>query len=154
MPLEIPMRSYPVDSPEAAARIVALTLMADGAPGKAELDLLREHDAAGQLGLAPHRLHAALREFCEDLLAASEHSWSHACRLDPSAIASMLTEVRDQRLREKLLELCVALAEADGCIQDGEASVLAAAARQWRIADPTDGGESGTAHRREAAASD
>lgn len=130
------MRSYPVDSPEAAARIVAMTLMADGGPGKAELDVLREHDAAGQLGLAPQRLHAVLREFCEDLLAASEHSWSHACRLDAPAIASMLTEVRDQRLREKLLELCIAVAEADGCIQDGESSVLVAAARQWSIGAP------------------
>ncbi|MCW5658138.1 MAG: TerB family tellurite resistance protein [Burkholderiaceae bacterium] len=148
------MRSYPVDGPEAAARIVAMTLMADGGPGKAELDLLCEHDAAGQLGLAPQRLHAALRQFCEDLLAASEHSWSHACRLDPSAMASMLMEVRDQRLREKLLQLCVAVAEADGCIQDGEASVLAAAARHWRIADSRAGDGSGTAHRHEAAATD
>jgi hypothetical protein len=129
------MRSYPIDSPEAAARIVAMTLMADSGPGKPEFEVLREHDAAGQLGLPPDRLYAVLREFCEDLLVGSEHSWSHACQLDERAMLSMLSEVQDQHLREKLLKLCIAVAEADGCIEHGESSLLAAAAAQWQLGD-------------------
>lgn len=127
------MRSYPVDSPEAAARIVAMTLMADSGPGQAEFEVLRRHDAAGQLGLPPQRLYAALRQFCEDLLAGSEHSWSHACRLDEASMAAILDEVQDRQLREKLLALCIAVVEADGRIEDGESSVLSAAVEQWGL---------------------
>ena len=34
------MRSYPIDSPQAAARIVALTVVADGDIGEAEIEWL------------------------------------------------------------------------------------------------------------------
>ena len=54
------MRRYPVDSPQAAARIVALTVVADGDIGDAEiawLDRLAVHE---QLGLARHELHTLL----------------------------------------------------------------------------------------------
>ena len=44
------MRSYPANSPQAAARIVALTVVADGDIGDAEnawLDRLAVHEQAG-----------------------------------------------------------------------------------------------------------
>ena len=56
---------YPANSPQAAARIVALTVVADGDIGDAEtqwLDRLAVHE---QLGLARHELHALLDIFCE-----------------------------------------------------------------------------------------
>ncbi len=127
------MRSYSTDSPEAAGRILAMMLMADSGPGKAEFDLLKQHDAAGQLGLQPERLHAVLREFCDDLLAGSDYSWAHACRVDERSVASMLAEVQDRHLRERLLKLCIAVAEADGRIEDGESSLLTAAVEQWGL---------------------
>lgn len=127
------MRSYPIDSPEAAARILAMTLVADSGPGNAEFHVLKSHDAAGQLGLTSHRLHTALREFCEDLLTGSEHSWSHACRLDESSMAAIMNEVQDDHLRERLMRLCVAVVEADGRIEEGESSILSTAMEQWGL---------------------
>ena len=38
------MRSYPVNSPQAAARIVALTVFADGDIGDAEIAWLEQHE--------------------------------------------------------------------------------------------------------------
>lgn len=130
------MRSYPISSPEAAARIVAMTLLADGMPGEAELNALREHDVPRQLGLTPLRFYAVLREYCEDLQIVSAHSWTHACSLDRATTAALLDEARDPQLREKLLKLCTALAQADGRVEDGEASVLSAAAAQWGLGQP------------------
>lgn len=128
------MRSYPIDSPEAAARIVALTLMADSGPGESEYEVLRTRDAAGQLGLSTHSLYAVLRHFCEDLLMGSPCSWSHACRPNEQTMAAMLDEIRDPALRQRLLALCIEVVEADGRIEQGESSVLAATAAQWQLA--------------------
>lgn len=47
------MRSYPANSPEAAARIVALALVADGHVSLIEIDTLQRQDiACRQIGRA------------------------------------------------------------------------------------------------------
>ena len=45
------MRSYPHDSPQAAARIVTLAMLADGAVSGAEIDALDRSGVHQQLGL-------------------------------------------------------------------------------------------------------
>ena len=50
------MRNYPINSPQAAARIVALTVVADGDIGEAEIDLLDRLAAHDQLGLSRQAL--------------------------------------------------------------------------------------------------
>jgi hypothetical protein len=45
------MRSYPRNSPEAAARVLALLLVADGNVCPSEFRLLESLDTAGALGL-------------------------------------------------------------------------------------------------------
>src|SRR3990167_11018512 len=52
------MRSYPVNSPQAAARVVALTVVADGDIGDTEIEWLDRLAVHEQLGLARHELHA------------------------------------------------------------------------------------------------
>jgi hypothetical protein len=64
------MRSYPVDSPQAAARIVALPVVADGDIGDAEIEWLDRLGIHAQLGLARQELHALPDTFCEDLLSS------------------------------------------------------------------------------------
>ena len=44
------MRNYPANSPQAAARIVALTMLADGYLSKAELDAMERHGGYRLLG--------------------------------------------------------------------------------------------------------
>jgi uncharacterized tellurite resistance protein B-like protein len=127
------MRSYPVNSPQAAARIVALTVVADGDIGDAEtkwLDRLAVHE---QLGLARHELHALLDTFCEDLLSSDQLKWADACPVDERTLADLMGDVQDPALRLKLLRLCVELAEVDAHVDDGESSVLIAAVEHWGL---------------------
>ncbi len=65
------MRSYPTNSPQAAARIAALTVVADGDIGDAEIEWLDRLAVHEQLGLARHELHALLDTFCEDSTRAN-----------------------------------------------------------------------------------
>ncbi|MFM9917587.1 MAG: TerB family tellurite resistance protein [Rhizobacter sp.] len=125
------MRSYPVNSPQAAARIVALTVVADGDIGDAEIAWLDRLVVHEQLGLARHELHALLDTFCEDLLSNDQLKWADACPVDERTLADLMGEVQDPALRLKLLRLCVELAEVDARVDDGESMVLAAAVEHW-----------------------
>jgi uncharacterized tellurite resistance protein B-like protein len=125
------MRSYTRNSPEAAARVLALTLLADGHYCKAELDVLDRIDAAGQLGLTREALHRVLHTFCEDLLMASHMNWQGAANIDERTLGELMAEIDDPGLRLKLLQLAVQVAEADGQVSDGECLVLTAAVEHW-----------------------
>jgi len=73
------MRSYPANSPQAAARIIALTVVADGDIGEAEIEWLDRLAVHAQLGLARHELHALRDIFCKDLLSSDQLKWADAC---------------------------------------------------------------------------
>ena len=127
------MRSYPVNSPQAAARIVALTLLADGHLDKAELDRLERLDVHGALGLAPRELHAILHALCDDLLSTTYQAWGGVCEIDPDTLGTLLAEITDPVLRLRVLQLCVEAVEADDHVADGESLILSAAAKQWAM---------------------
>jgi uncharacterized tellurite resistance protein B-like protein len=127
------MRSYPTNSPQAAARILALTVVADGDIGDAELQWLDRLAVHERLGLARHELHALLDTFCEDLLSSDQLKWADACPVDERTLADLMNEIQDPDLRLKLLRLCVELAEVDARVDDGESCVLVAAVEHWGL---------------------
>lgn len=127
------MRSYPTNSPQAAARILALTVVADGDIGDAELRWLDRLSVHERLGLARHELHAVLDTFCEDLLSSDQLKWADACPVDERTLADLMGEIQDPELRLKLLRLCVDLAEVDARVDEGESFVLVAAVEHWGL---------------------
>jgi len=127
------MRSYPINSPQAAARIVALTMLADGHLAKAELDVLERQGAHDQLGLDREAMQSVLHGFCEDLLHSAHLTWSDACRVDPRTLAQLMAEVEDPALRMKVLQICLNVVQADNHVDEGETIVLGAAVEHWGL---------------------
>lgn len=127
------MRTYPTNSAQSAARIVALTLVADGHVSPAELDVLERVDAYRQLGITRLEMQWVLQDFCEDLLQAHRSMWNDACDVDPRTIGQLLAEVDDPSLRMRVLRLCVAVAEADDHVADVESIVLVSAVENWGL---------------------
>ena len=127
------MRTYPHDSPQAAARIVSLAMLADGHLGQNELDTITRLPPQARLGLEPAAWRQVMHAFCEDLLATEPMAWADACRVDPRTLRHLLAEVEDPVLRQRVLQLCLAVAEADGWVSDGESAVLTAAVEQWGL---------------------
>ncbi len=125
------MRSYPVNSPEAAARIVALTMLADGHLSPAELDVLHRRGGCEALGLSPDRLHDVLVDLCEDLLHGASLEWSQACKVGPQALSRLMAEIDDTALRERVLALCRRVADADFHLSEGESVLLTHAVEHW-----------------------
>lgn len=127
------MRSYPANSPQASARIIALTVIADGDIGEAEIECLDRLAVHEQLGLTRHALHAVLDIFCEDLLSSEQLKWADACPVDERTLAELMGEIQDPALRLTLLRVCVELAEADDHVDEGESTVLIAAVEHWGL---------------------
>lgn len=127
------MRSYPRNSPQAAARILALAMLADGHPCESELALLESLQVHEQLGLSRAELHAVVHTFCEDLLACSVGMcWADLSTLRPAPLRQVLGEVDDPALQNQLMALCISLVAADRHLAEGE-SVVLAALLHWRL---------------------
>ena len=129
------MRSYPRNSPEAAARIVALVLIADGHVCHSEFEVFELLDGPRQLGLRSDGLAGIVQTLCEDLLMGRQDGGSMLGGVDEDALASLMAEVDEPALQRKVLGLAVAAARADRHLADGEALVLTAARRYWGIDD-------------------
>ncbi len=127
------MRKYAPNSPQAAARIVALTLVADRDVGQVELDLLDSLAVHQQLGLERPAMHAVIDGFCEDLLSSKQLTWADTCPVDAYTLAGLMGEIDDPQLRRTVLDLCVQLAEADHVVAEGESVVLGAAVEHWGL---------------------
>jgi uncharacterized tellurite resistance protein B-like protein len=130
---EINMRKYAQNSPQSAARIVALTLVADGDVGQDEFALLEALNVHQHLGLDRESMHEVFDSFCVDLLASKQLAWAEHCPVDACTRVELMAEIDDPALRRKVLDLCVRLAEVDGHIAEGEHIVLSAAVEQWGL---------------------
>ncbi|MGQ3082369.1 MAG: TerB family tellurite resistance protein [Hydrogenophaga sp.] len=135
------MRNYRTNSPEAAARLLAMALVADGNYSLTEIRALDRIQASGRLGLAPDALKEVLDHFCEDLLTAAHGEWTGSARMDETTRQQLLDEVQDPALRALVVDLCQAIVQADGHEADGEAALLDALTRAWR-ASPINGAAS------------
>ncbi|MGL4190891.1 MAG: TerB family tellurite resistance protein [Sphaerotilus sulfidivorans] len=127
------MRSYPSNSPEAAARIVALVLISDGHACNSEFEALREADVARSLGLSPQDFHSIVQTLCEDLLMEGFNGGSILSYVDDGSLASLLAEVDQPELRSRVLRVAASAVHADAHLADGEALVLDAIARHWGL---------------------
>lgn len=125
------MRTYPRNSPQAAARIVALAMLADGHVCRSEIEALERCDAAARLGLSRAALHEVLHELCQDLLAGSELAWGGSRQVDARTLEALLAEVQDAALQHEVLALCREVIGTDGHVAESESTVLAAAQGRW-----------------------
>jgi len=129
------MRNYPRNSPEAAARIVALVLISDGHVCISEFDILKQLGAERELGLEPHLLPHIVHTLCEELMLGGYAAGSLLANVDDSTLASLMAEVAEPALQRTVLRLSLAAARADGHLADGEAVVLQAARHHWGLVD-------------------
>lgn len=127
------MRHYPSDSPESMGRLVALTLMADGAIDASELKQLDHKDIIRRLGLDEEKFDKLIHELCEDLLTSANRSNSGHLELDPESIDHLLAEVRHPLLQKQVLRMMLDIVNADRKLSGGEAVLVAEAMRFWEI---------------------
>lgn len=139
------MRPYPRNSPEAAARILALILISDGHVCSSEFAALQKLDAARDLGLEPRDLPGIVQTLCEDLLMDGFAGGSILSYVDDGSLASVMAEVDKPEVQSKVVRIAAAAVHADKHLAEGEAAVLDAVSRHWGLsAGLADGKTEGT----------
>ncbi|MES2899874.1 MAG: TerB family tellurite resistance protein [Pseudomonadota bacterium] len=122
------MRTYQTDSPQAAGRILALSMVVDGNLDVCELIALDRSKILDHIDLDPASFQLLLQELCDDMLVSVVRG---AVQLDRAVIDSLLAEIEAPDLRRKLLRAMWSIADADDWLADGEAVLLARAAAVW-----------------------
>lgn len=125
------LRPYPRDSAEAAARIVALALIANGRIKVVETAALDAHQGPERLGLTRPQWHGVIHGLCADLLGPARCG-DEGC-IPSELLDRMLDEVDDDTTRRLVLRLCSVVVHADRQIDDGESFVLLAAIERWGL---------------------
>ena len=126
------MRSYPRNSPEAAARIVALVLVSDGHVSRSEVEALHELEGARDLGLEPDKVPGIVQTLCEDLLMEGFNGRSVLTHVGDALMASLMAEVDDLRLQGQVLRVAASVVQADAHLSDGETAMFDAICRIWQ----------------------
>ena len=122
------MRTYPTNSPSAAGRLLALTMIADGNVALSELKAVYRSHILEHIALDDETFDNVLHELCNDLLLTARHGAVH---IDTDLIDCFLDEIESPDLRRRMLQAMWKLADADGWLADSEAVVLNRAAVRW-----------------------
>ncbi|WP_153130699.1 hypothetical protein [Dechloromonas hortensis] len=127
------MRHYPSDSPEAMGRLIALTLMADGAIDASELRQLDHTDTVRRLGLSQASFDKVIHELCDDMLSSAHRTPAGHLELDVKGIDLLLAEVQHPLLQKQLLRMMLDVVNADSELSGGEAVLVSEAMKFWEI---------------------
>ncbi len=127
------MRHYTPDSPQAAARLLALAILADGGLDVAELRVLDDYDIAGKLGLDKYLFDEVIKDFCFDLAQYSDREFASHLELDRETIGHLLRDIRNPGRQMELLRMMVDIVNADGSLAGGEAVLISEAMVVWGL---------------------
>jgi uncharacterized tellurite resistance protein B-like protein len=127
------MRTYPVNSPEAMARIVALSMLVDGGLDQSELDVVSRYGIVERLGLSDDEFEKIVHHLCEDMLQCADGAHFGQIEIANPAIDRILAEIKDLQLRKQLLRIMVAIVDADDMLSDGEAVLIERALQCWML---------------------
>lgn len=127
------MRQYVNDSPEAMARIIALSMLVDGGLDKSELDVMVRYGVLEYLGMSEDDFEKIVHLLCEDMLQCVPGIHHGQIELDEESIDHILLEIQDSRLRKTLLKIMLAVVDADQRLSDGEAILISRAMQNWEL---------------------
>lgn len=124
------MQTYTVNSPEAAARVLAMAMLADGQYSMTEIRALDRQQVPARLGLTPEAFKNVVDGFCQDLLLTGAGHWTGT--VDAATREQLMGEITERDLQDMILQQCEALMLADGHLADGEVDLLDALGAAWR----------------------
>lgn len=126
-----PLRAYPLGSPRAKARLIALALLADGRLEDGEIDAMERSGAFFRLGISRSDFFEVMADFCADLMRLPEGNGN--AMLTPTMLAGLFAEVDNGKDRTMLLQLIFELAHSDGTISGNEEKLLQHAIENWAV---------------------
>lgn len=131
------MRSYPNNSPEAAARIISACLLADSDLDESELESESLQTVYSAFGLSPAQFLEVLRNYLDDLRRVTSQPNARISLLDPERMNRMLDEIQDRTLRLNILAAALRVCKGDHALNEAEIALFRHIMHQWQM-DLTD----------------
>lgn len=125
------MPAKPNDARNAIARLIALTLMADGRLANRELESLDTHDIPTLIGLPRDAILQAVIDLSREVLEENRGERVHL--LDPAHIDALADAISEPDQRLVTARAMLVLSKADGTISDAEQSLLRRALARWNL---------------------
>jgi uncharacterized tellurite resistance protein B-like protein len=125
------MRSYPIDSPEAVSRLLALTMIVDGHLSPSEMKAMHSSGILQQSAIDEDDFDDVVRDLCEDLLATAARRCSQEVEIDGRLLDGLLGEVEDQALRMSVMKTMLDIVHADSVLDARETLLIERAFKAW-----------------------
>jgi uncharacterized tellurite resistance protein B-like protein len=125
------LRAYPVNSPRAKARLVALAMLADGRLDDAELESLVQNATFSELGIAREDFFEVFYDFCADVESLPRGSGDYL--LSPAVLDQLFGEINQSPERQTLLRQIFDMIRSDGHLADSEADLFWHAVDTWKF---------------------
>jgi hypothetical protein len=128
------MRHYAIDSPEAIARILALTMLSDGGLDRKELEAFNRHQLLKTMGVDSHCLHHVMQTLCHDMEQFGGSHSSLPLNVSEAMLDDMFAEIQSLPIQVNILQIMLDIINADGLLCGGEARVISRAMLVWGLA--------------------
>lgn len=123
------LRSYPRNSPEAVARVLAMAMITDGAVDDAEIELFDRLDLFRLVGLSREGFAQVLSDYCADLRAAEGAPFA----ADAAVVDAVIADVDDPHRRLMACAAMLSVCYADGRFDAAELSVMRRVLTRWNL---------------------
>lgn len=125
------LRAYGRDTLNAQARLVVLSLLADGRMDSCEVELLGRQEVLSRLRLSRIDLSQALNDFCVDVSHIPSSGGNYT--IPRPQLDQLFDEIGDPSLRRKTLNLMFDVIRSDGKLDPSEAALLWNALDSWGL---------------------
>lgn len=125
------MRPYANNSPQAVARLLALSMLIDGVADEVEYEMLEHHGVLDGLGLSRIEIDAVIQDIYEDLDLGVAMARTLDQRLTAGDLSRLVAEVTEPSVRQLVLRGMMRIAVANDEISAGEGRLIREALLQW-----------------------
>ncbi len=126
------MKTYSDNSPEAIARVLAMTMITDAKLDDRELDAMESFGIYARLGLTKEAFAIVVADYCDELVEAGDID-GKINLMDHDRIEAILAPVTDAAHQLDVVAMVLAIVKADGGIHDTELELLRTILDRWDL---------------------
>ena len=126
------MKNYPMNSPEAIARILAMFMITDGEMATREIESMESLNVYEIIGLSRKRFIEVLAKYCDDISDDAENDGTIHL-LSTQRVNEVLDVVTDRSKRLLCCAIALDICKADSAISDPEMLLLRHMMQHWQL---------------------
>jgi len=126
------MKTYLKDSPQAMARVLAMTMIADAKLDDRELEIMDRLHLYDVLGLTKAEFSRVVKEYCEEVVATGSPQ-GKVDLLDRARIDAIADHVQEPARRMDVAQMMLNIVKADGALHQAELALLRYIMARWNL---------------------